>query len=457
MKKTITLLFAVLCSIFALFGQSSTKQTDRIEECGTEAPSAEWEYSFQKQIGSYQKQAKKGSKSTYTIPVIVHILYNGSTESQVGNGANLITGQIQSQIETLNDFFAGKDPGKSNLPPIFSAVDAGDVGIQFCMATKDENGNLLSEPGIDRIDWKAKGWIDPMSWQSDTASKRKLIDHMANTVKPQSIYDPTKYFNIWVLNMNNSGLNGYATFPAGSTLEINSSLGTDKTDGVVIKSNVFGNRIKFPNGYYSADNTRKYGGTTIHETGHWVGLRHIWGDAICGDDFCNDTPDQRTSNSGMCPTHPHNAGSCSNNQDGEMFQNYMDYTKDGCKALFTNDQKTRMMTAMQNGLYRKELGTHRLCDAIALSAQETDRAIEGMNIYPNPASKLFTLSFNAQVKGDYQIELSNAIGQVIYSERVADHQGRYAKPINTETFGKGIYLMKVNSQVGSSMQKVVIE
>ena len=31
------------------------------------------------------------------------------------------------------------------------------------------------------------------------------------------------------------------------------------------------------------------GGTLTHEVGHWLGLRHTWGDSDCGDDGIKDT------------------------------------------------------------------------------------------------------------------------------------------------------------------------
>ncbi len=49
-------------------------------------------------------------------------------------------------------------------------------------------------------------------------------------------------------------------------------------DGFVCKTSFFGNTGG--------------GRTSTHEIGHWLGLRHIWGDnGQCNaDDFCNDTP-----------------------------------------------------------------------------------------------------------------------------------------------------------------------
>jgi hypothetical protein len=41
-----------------------------------------------------------------------------------------------------------------------------------------------------------------------------------------------------------------------------------------------------------------------HEVGHWMNLRHIWGDATCGSDLVADTPTHNTSNFGV-PVYPH--------------------------------------------------------------------------------------------------------------------------------------------------------
>ena len=77
-------------------------------------------------------------------------------------------------------------------------------------------------------------------------------------------------------------------------------------------------------------------------------MRHIWGDANCGNDFCADTPTQRTS-SGGCPTGNNSCGST------DMVENYMDYSFDTCMDTFTVDQVGRMRTVMANSPGRVEL------------------------------------------------------------------------------------------------------
>lgn len=225
---------------------------------------------------------------SYEIPVIVHVLHKGTA---VGNAANVAAAQIKAQIDALNDCMAGIAPGNSNLPTPFANVDANDIPIHFCLATKDASGNTLSEPGIDRINVNNKNWTDPATLDANSIS-----NYFDQTIKPGSIWDPKKFFNIWIgdfFDPAKGGLLGYATFPAGTGLSgLTSNLETATTSGVVMGTRVFGCKAKYANGYYASE-SYIYGITTAHEVGHYLGLRHISGDSSCGDDFCSDTPLKR--------------------------------------------------------------------------------------------------------------------------------------------------------------------
>ena len=138
-------------------------------------------------------------------------------------------------------------------------------------------------------------------------------------------WNSTQYLNLWSCNMS-GGILGYAQFPGG----------TASTDGVVILYSAFGRT-----GTVSAPYNK--GRTATHEVGHWLNLRHIWGDANCGSDLVNDTPTHNTANYG-CPTYPH-LSTCTGTPT-EMTMNYMDYTDDACMYMFTTGQSTRMTAAI---------------------------------------------------------------------------------------------------------------
>jgi hypothetical protein len=135
-------------------------------------------------------------------------------------------------------------------------------------------------------------------------------------------YSPNTHLNFWVCNIG-SGILGYAQFPGGSAA----------TDGVVISPQYFGSSDFSSSFYLSAPFDK--GRTATHEVGHWLNLRHIWGDGTCATDYVDDTPYAQEANYG-CPTHPHYT--CNSN---DMFMNYMDYTDDACMFMFSNEQKAR--------------------------------------------------------------------------------------------------------------------
>jgi hypothetical protein len=122
---------------------------------------------------------------------------------------------------------------------------------------------------------------------------------------------------------------GYAQFPGGSSA----------TDGIVLDDNATGNT-----GTAAAPFNK--GRTATHEVGHWLNLRHIWGDATCGNDQVGDTPTHNTANYG-CPAAGHKS-TCSGTPI-EMTMNYMDYTDDACMYMFSAGQASRMLAVFAAG------------------------------------------------------------------------------------------------------------
>ncbi|MEO1713309.1 MAG: M43 family zinc metalloprotease, partial [Bacteroidota bacterium] len=166
-------------------------------------------------------------------------------------------------------------------------------------------------------------------------------------LKPATFWDPNRYFNIWTVNFGGfigRNLLGYAQFPSNSgLLGLEVDEGLAETDGVVVGYKYFG-RGSFP----ELNETYNLGRTCTHEVGHWLGLRHIWGDGDCTvDDFCSDTPASDEPNY-SCSPHI----SCGTQ---DMIENYMDYTDDQCMNLFTQDQKDRMIQVLENSPRRNTL------------------------------------------------------------------------------------------------------
>ena len=290
---------------------------------------------LQNKINEFQvEQATKSSngqpKATLlTLPVVFHIITSGS------GATNINAIWVQRQVDQLNIDYR-------NLAGSNNSV-AADVEIQFCLAMVDPSGNVLPEPGINRVTAYGAGPFNTTT--------------MDNTVKPGTIWNPNNYINIWVANLSNSLL-GYAQFPSSSGLAgLNTNGGSANTDGVVILYTSLGSTAN-PN---PAGGVYGMGRTLTHELGHWLGLRHIWGDGACNvDDFCADTPAASSSNYG-CPT---GTNSCTGGSypGNDMIENYMDYTDDGCMNIFTADQKTRIRAVLNVSPRRSTLASSTACN-----------------------------------------------------------------------------------------------
>jgi hypothetical protein len=230
------------------------------------------------------------------IPIVVNVLYRTSAE-------NISDAQIQSQIAVLNEDFGATNADYNLTPAAFKQIRSGDVGIRFVLSKVIRKSTSITK------------------WAPNDAMK-KLGTGGINPL------DPTTKLNVWVVNDMGATM-GYSQFPGGSAL----------TDGVVIVHKFFG-RIG------TVVSPFNKGRTATHEIGHWLNLKHIWGDAACGNDNVNDTPDHTTSNFG-CPAYPKKS-MCAGLQP-MMTMNYMDYTNDACMYMFSNGQRIRMLTIFKEG------------------------------------------------------------------------------------------------------------
>lgn len=296
---------------------------------------------------SKQKSVNQRTSAVKIIPVVVHVIHKGEA---VGTGSNISDAQVISQITTLNNDYRKKVGTRGYNANIVGA----DANIEFALAVRDPNGNPTN--GIDRVSFCKTSWWD---------------DEIEAVLKPQTIWDPNKYLNIWVTPDIISSIGdvlGYAQFPSASGLTGLDEPGMTSdanTDGVVIAHNYFGN-LDYDDGSFNLDSTYGYGRTTTHEVGHWLGLRHIWGDENCGNDYVADTPIHKEDNYG-CFTHP-KPNSCGT--PDEMFENYMDYTDDTCMNIFTVNQVDRFNAVLANSPRRKELLSSDALTPVAIYAND---------------------------------------------------------------------------------------
>jgi PKD repeat protein len=278
----------------------------------------------------------------YQIPVVVHVIHNGEA---VGTASNVSYAAIQSQIDVLNeDFRRIFGSNGYNTNPL-----GADTQIEFCLSKRRPDGSAFpgGEDGVNRINRTTAGFSAPPYAQTYVENTIKAYTYNGNVPTATRGWDPAKYMNIWLCNLGN-GLLGYAQFPQSPLGGMGCGSPVNGTDGVVFLYSSIGKSAV--TGFAGPYNE---GRTATHEIGHWLGLRHIWGDGGCTvDDYCNDTPEAAAANYG-CPA----INSCTNAPDpgNDMVENYMDYTDDACMNIFTNDQKQRMRAVLEGSPLRLSL------------------------------------------------------------------------------------------------------
>jgi len=262
---------------------------------------------FTKSVISNAKLMRTLADGTIEIDVYVNVLYNKPEE-------NISDAQIASQIAVLNEDFSGTN-SDYNKTSTYNQVKAGNTKITFKhVGTIRKQTNTTSWSTNDAMKKSSSGGIDPTA--------------------------PTTALNMWSCNLSN-GILGYAQFPGGAS----------STDGVVILYSAFGSKDKTQGTFTT---TYDLGRTATHEVGHWLNLRHIWGDSRCGNDFVADTPQHDAANYN-CP--PAGTLSRCKGQPVEMTMNYMDYTADACMYMFSNEQKARMQAVLAAGGPRNLIAT----------------------------------------------------------------------------------------------------
>ena len=327
MKKLITL--CLLLSQITIFAQENNHT---VNSCGSEALNKQLIQNSPKlalKIANYEKAVQsrkftaKTSPTTYQIPVVVHVMHKGES---IGEGTNLSDAIIKGKMKAINEQFR-KIPGSTG-------DGAGvDMEIEFILAVVDPEGNQTN--GIDRYDMSSQ-----IAYMNNGINFYNSNGISQSSLKALAFWDSNLYYNIWIVS------------------EVDDNNGQSRIQGAAQPATMHGTA---EDGFFIVSNSFKdsFGRMETHELGHAFNLYHTFqGDNPSGDgvtvvcptdnpaqgDFCADTSPHIRVTSGDCSA---TSNSCyPDNTDLGYLNNYMNYTLDGCRNMFTADQKNRAITAL---------------------------------------------------------------------------------------------------------------
>ena len=349
--------------------------------------------------------------ATIKIPVVVHILYHSPSQK-------ISDDIIRTQIQILNRDFRRRNADTSLTPLAFRNI-AADCEIEFQLATSD--AKRFSTNGI------IKKYTPIIQWEAD--DKMKFDAEMGSDA-----WDTKNYLNIWVCHLNR--LAGYSTLPGSG----------EKNDGVVIDFSAFGLNSTV-HGY-------GMGRTAVHEIGHWLNLKHIWGDSDCGDDGVSDTPKQEIYTID-CPSGIQR--SCNNGPAGNMYMNYMDLTNDECMNLFTLGQKERMRALFATGGAREQILSSPGLLAPLIVVQPIERPDPTWlftKIYPNPVTTKLIINVEYDTRW---------LGKIITVNNLAGQTAMYIKissanlEIDMSSLLSGVYFLTAKKEDGEFIRHKFIK
>ncbi|HEY4290622.1 MAG TPA: M43 family zinc metalloprotease [Puia sp.] len=346
-----------------------------------------------------------------TVPVIVHIVYNSSSQ-------NISDAQVLSQLDVLNADYGKHNADTSAIPSYYSSL-AANSGFRFVLAGVDTDGHATT--GIVR--------------KSTNATSFTLNDNVKYSSRGgDDAWDRDRYLNIWVCNLSGDVL-GYSSIAGGSK----------ETDGVVIRYTAFGTKGTAVSPYNK-------GRTTTHEIGHWLNLIHVWGDADCGDDEVADTPPQSAA------TYGSPSGivvSCGNTPYGNLYMDYMDFTDDIGMHLFTYGQRDRMRSLFAEGGFRQPLLTSSAGTAVTGGAG-SGMTVPGtgggviVDLHPNPATSTLSVNLQGKARVGGILEVYNQVGMKVMTVRVTE----LSFQLNVSGLAGGVYFLRLEDGGSSKFIKL---
>ncbi len=412
----------VHCGFDAVLQREQVSQADYID------------YIIAPRVAAAKSAASRGvpmAKTTdgiYRIPVVFHIVYDTAHPNW-----NIPDSVIFNQVEILNKAFRKQHADTGNTRSYFKPLST-DAGIEFYLATKDPQGKPTN--GITRT-------ISKRYYFANNSYTTDSLEMLKQASKGGADKWPTeKYLNIWVGNLANSAgvteVLAYATPPLdpppGNWPPFGSQFKKGVIDGVAIQTHAVGS-----NSVLNAQMRGIYaqGRCLVHEVGHYLGLLHIFGfnmsNASCGsiaDDGIGDTPTQSSASmENTCPSSSKNtcgAGTAGDLPD--MWENYMDYTKDACQNMFTQEQVAVMRAVLSE--QRASLTGY-----VPNSVASIPRALS-VAVYPNPVSNTLSVAYAGKID---HISIHNFMGQ-----RVLQQHGDY-RTIDISSLPTGNYILSMEA------------
>ncbi len=376
-----------------------------------------------------------------TIQVVVNVVWRDAQE-------NLHDSIILDQLRVLNEDFNRLNADTNQLREIFKS-EAGSPGIRFELAS-------IQRVQTDRL------------FQISLLGTNLLSEVKHSDQGGSDAWDPEQYLNLWICKIQPITIFGIElgqvlgfAFPPTNLPHWPADVGapSPEEDGVVVDFRVVGsnnpNSIQTPGG---GGPLQIKGRTPVHEVGHYLGLRHIWGDGgLLGPNDCNqsdgiyDTPYANAQSSFDCNT---SRNSCTRveehyNEDmPDLVENFMDYSSEDCMNMFTRGQSDLMRNILQgprSGLL------------MPFSGMGAGGAVSSFLVWPNPTNGLVVIGFEAEHRVRASVRILSMSGHVVLARPVSIyHPGKHVITLESAFQTPGIYMVEISTETDRVVRRLAV-
>jgi len=95
--------------------------------------------------------------------------------------------------------------------------------------------------------------------------------------------------------------------------------------------------------------------------------------------------------------------------------------------------------------------------SLTIGLNENGLPFETVNVYPNPSTGEFNISWAGKYKGIIEIRISDIQGKVVFSKELNKQYNGFIEKLNLSTVSKGIYTLEANTSEGRIVQKLIVQ
>jgi hypothetical protein len=88
---------------------------------------------------------------------------------------------------------------------------------------------------------------------------------------------------------------------------------------------------------------------------------------------------------------------------------------------------------------------------------DTQKAFEDLSVFPNPTDGMLNIRFTLNETQSVKIDIISLKGETVYNQTLGSFKGNFDKQVDLSSLAKGIYVLRLTSDHGTTNEKIVLK